>query len=151
MVDSSQRRPEQLRIVQWDEEKAARMRNDAKHPALGQRVVCADVGEYLASAEREPYFRGVYLDVCGTAITHLLPAIKALITHPAQKQAGPCVIGVTWCTRDPSGHTSDESKNSIAGLCVDHGKLGRIKHSKFEHMRTSFYLWEPYPIGSTRD
>ena len=135
--------PEQLRIVQWDEEKAARMRSHAKHPALGQRVACADVGEYLASAEREPYFRGVYLDVCGTIATHILPALHALLTHPAQRASGPCVIGVTWCTRDPRGHTSDASECELLRTLMRHGSATMITEGSFEQMRTRFYLWKP--------
>ena len=109
------RHPAQLRIVQWDAQKAANMRSlDA---ALGPRVVTGAVQEYLsaespnAARQTDGAYAGLYLDVCGTIDAQLLPALDGLLTHPAQREAGwPVVLGATWCARDPLGNTSEASE-----------------------------------------
>ena len=62
---------------------------------------------------------------------------------PAQRVAGPCVIGVTFCTRDPSGQTSDASECVLMKTLMRHGRATTIAEGSFEQMRTRFYLWEP--------
>ena len=140
--------PAQLRIVQWDAHKAANMRSlDA---TLGPRVVTGAVQAYLSAEPPHPArqddgaYAGLYLDVCGTIDAQLLPALDGLLTHPAQRTAGwPVVLGVTWCARDPHGHTSEANECRLQALLMRHGSATVITESAFGAMRTRFYRWLP--------
>jgi hypothetical protein len=137
--------PEQLRIVQRDAEKAAAMQCD---PTFGTRVVQGAVQDYLTdetSAEftADGRYAGLYLDMCGTVSAQLLPALEALLGRMSQRGGGPCVLGVTWCARDPMGNTSEESECRLQRLLMQGGgTVCLAAEGEFGNMRTRFYVCE---------
>ena len=133
--------PEQLRIVQCCDEKAADMQ---KHEVFGPRVVHAAVQDYLEQGDER--FAGAYLDLCGTWDKQLRPALEALFARPQALPphgSPPFVLGVTWITRDAQSQTENEVKIALNDLLQHHAvvkRLGPVRECA--GMRTAFYkLW----------
>lgn len=133
--------PEDLCVVQRDEGKARRM---AEHPELGPRVVHADVARHLGSTSDE--YRAAYLDLCGSWSCTLRPALEALFGGGgARVAAGPFVLGVTWCMRDPEGSTLYESVAELSSILLNSSgrsvkTIGTSAYTKGSRMCTGFYV-----------
>ena len=125
-------RPEQLCIVQYDEDKAETM---LQHSVFGPRVVHGSVQSHLKMHGGE--YTGIYLDLCGSWETQLRPSLEALFRAGFQDGL---VLGVTWGTRNPFGQTEDYSAMMLQSLFMLHACVERLDESQYEGMRTSFYI-----------
>jgi hypothetical protein len=125
--------PDELRIVQMDQAKARRMRSDQ---TFGSRVVASEVAAHLLSTSEK--YKAVYLDMCGTWTRQLRPALEALLNGKAIEPNTEFVLGVTWCARDASGATSDDSELELLRILGERMHK-RIRGSSFGVMRTGFY------------
>jgi hypothetical protein len=132
LVDHHGIRPEQLCIVQYEEDKAENM---MLHPMFGPHVVHDSVQMHLQTHGSE--YTGIYLDLCGSWETQLRPSLEALFQTGFQDGL---VLGVTWGTRNPFGQTEDYSTMMLQYLLMQHASVQLIDASQCEGMRTSFYI-----------
>jgi hypothetical protein len=132
LVDHHGILPEQLCIVQYEEDKAENM---LQHPVFGHRVVYDSVQSHLEIHGSE--YTGIYLDLCGSWETQLRPSLETLFSAGFQDGL---VLGVTWGTRNPFGQTEDYSTMMLQYLLMQHASVQLIDASQCEGMRTSFYI-----------
>ena len=131
-----------LCIVQADWDKVRAMRADKVY---GAQVVHGYVQDYLRQQGPEKVrYAGVYLDLCGTWIGQLKPALEALLDqlprHPEGSElSSSLILGVTWCTRSAHGQTGVEVDAEMFLLLSRTVHQKMLRNSLFGSMRTRFF------------
>ena len=112
----------QLRIVQCETDKANEMK---AHRKFGSLVVEGYVQDHLKDEQyADEFYDGVYLDLCGSWDKQLKPALEALMFKCKKASVSMSfVLGVTWCTRNPYGQTTDASVAELYRLLSEQASV----------------------------